>query len=888
MNQQFRYFAFISYCHADEKVTKWLHHKLESYRLPSVLLKDSDRQLPKQVRPIFRDEAELSSGPLEKALKEELSQSRFLIVMCSPNSAKSEWVEREVSLFISLRGAEFIIPVIVEGTPRVIDKADECLPPTLLESNQDLLWISFAGQTKEQVLLKTISALLDIRYDTLYDRHRRRQRRQRIWAASASTAVFVIVLTAAIFSFIQWNRAEQRRAEAEQLLNYLLVDLHPRLKQFGRLDLLENVANKSREYIDQLDTGVSDPIDAIQAVSLRRNMAEVFQTTGKLDAAEDLRQKNLEVLEKLARVDPEAEIILLLQGEEHQSLAGIRKTEGRFSDALKESQAAFSAFTSLVSVKSEVSWRSAKASSEQRLADAYYDLEMSKPAAEHIDSAISDFRRLLLENSGVDASLNLDLAYALFSKSRIVAKWGAISEAYPIFVEASDLFRRYLTDHSEDRSAWASFANVASDLAVMLKDMGRLEEAFQYWNLAIEAERELVTFEPLNVRWRAGLAETMMNQANALGRLGRPQEALHIYQEITDQRLKLMALEPNAAQWRASYAWCLHNTAIELTRLGRAGEAIAAWGKAIKTLDQLRKDGRAKREWLIDLSNMYAQRASIAMENGQMDMAVEDNKASQAIRDSLKSEADQTPRALAERGLNHARAALLAYHQKDYGNAISSIALAEESMRRAVELDKGNHEWSEHLAGILRNSGVIYRAAGEPEKAKTAVTESIGILETLSSHQPVDEELRADLSKAYNNLANVHCDLGNVKTSVEAWEKSLAINGDPKEAEYYTSRLGTLAYQYTLLGDAQKAEISARKALEVEPFAWIQINLGHALLLQGKRDEARAQYAKAIQQDNNAIESIHSDFMEYEKHGIHVEEGDRMLGDLREATKSAE
>jgi hypothetical protein len=39
------------------------------------------------------DRTELSSGPLTKMLKEELSLSRFLIVMCSPSSAKPQRVD---------------------------------------------------------------------------------------------------------------------------------------------------------------------------------------------------------------------------------------------------------------------------------------------------------------------------------------------------------------------------------------------------------------------------------------------------------------------------------------------------------------------------------------------------------------------------------------------------------------------------------------------------------------------------------------------------------------------------------------------------------------------------------------------------------------------------
>ncbi len=61
------------------------------------------------------------AGKLVDNLRQELDQSRFLIVVCSPNSAKPNaegrhWVNEEVERFCELGRADHVIPVIVEGT----------------------------------------------------------------------------------------------------------------------------------------------------------------------------------------------------------------------------------------------------------------------------------------------------------------------------------------------------------------------------------------------------------------------------------------------------------------------------------------------------------------------------------------------------------------------------------------------------------------------------------------------------------------------------------------------------------------------------------------------------------------------------------------------------
>ena len=83
----YKYYAFISYSHEDEEVAKRIQKKLTEYKLPSVIRK-ANPLLPENVRPIFRDVTNLTTGMLQGKLNTELEHSKFLIVLCSPNSAK--------------------------------------------------------------------------------------------------------------------------------------------------------------------------------------------------------------------------------------------------------------------------------------------------------------------------------------------------------------------------------------------------------------------------------------------------------------------------------------------------------------------------------------------------------------------------------------------------------------------------------------------------------------------------------------------------------------------------------------------------------------------------------------------------------------------------------
>lgn len=140
---EFKYFAFISYKREDEKWAKWLQNKLESYNLPTALRKKQP-SLPAKIRPVFRDQSELSGGNLKEEIEKGLSSSKYLIVVCSTRAAKSPWVSKEVQWFIDHGRENDIIPFIVGGTANASNPEDECFPEGLrkLSGERELLGIN--------------------------------------------------------------------------------------------------------------------------------------------------------------------------------------------------------------------------------------------------------------------------------------------------------------------------------------------------------------------------------------------------------------------------------------------------------------------------------------------------------------------------------------------------------------------------------------------------------------------------------------------------------------------------------------------------------------------------------------------------------------------------
>lgn len=162
--------AFISYNHIDTRWAKWLRNGLEWYRLPSQLHNEVSNT--RFVRPVFRDRDDLNSGILDEELKKHLEASKFLIVLCSPYSCNSIWVNAEINYFKSLGRCNNIIPLVLKG------EGEEYFPSALKEMNVgSLLGIPIYEEgckNRRKALNRIVSRMFDVSFDKLWHRYKRR------------------------------------------------------------------------------------------------------------------------------------------------------------------------------------------------------------------------------------------------------------------------------------------------------------------------------------------------------------------------------------------------------------------------------------------------------------------------------------------------------------------------------------------------------------------------------------------------------------------------------------------------------------------------------------------------------------------------------------------
>ncbi|MEI9994233.1 MAG: TIR domain-containing protein [Rhizomicrobium sp.] len=307
----YKYKAFLSYSHRDADWGDWLHKALETYPIPRRLVGTPGPDGPRPARfyPVFRDREELPTAhDLNEQIKVALQQSANLIVIGSPNSAASRWVNEEILAFKRLGRENRIQTLVVSGHPTAEDEPslEELAERTGAAARGAALpQASFPralkfklgkdgnlsgerthplaadarpeGDGREHAKLKLIAGLLGLGFEEL----RRRDaeaKRARLRLQFAGALAVVAVILGVIFYFLRANTLDARSSQfiaeagselfqrdyakaeiaAAEALTYRDTDAARKLLLAARLGGVSSVARSAKDLTSELNVFSSD------------------------------------------------------------------------------------------------------------------------------------------------------------------------------------------------------------------------------------------------------------------------------------------------------------------------------------------------------------------------------------------------------------------------------------------------------------------------------------------------------------------------------------------------------------------------------------------------------------------------------------------------------
>jgi tetratricopeptide (TPR) repeat protein len=559
----YRYKAFISYSWADAKWGKWLQHAIETYRTPRALVGEDKGHgpVPARLHPLFKDREEEAAGSsIGAAVEAALAGSEFLIVICSPRSAKSQWVNRELAWFKTHRDPAKVLALIVDGEPGDSDR--ECFPKALTHRVASDLTITDeaedtplaadardSGDGRRMARLKLAAAMLGVGLDELVRRDDRRRALRTRAVVAASLMLTAVMGTLTWFAVEARNEAEFQRNQADGLVEFMLTDLRDKLEPVGRLDALEVVGSRALDYYAR-------------------------QKLGDLDA---------DALGRRARA-------LLLVGE--------------MSNLRGDSKEALKAFTEAAATTGEQLARDPD--NAQRIFDHAQSvfwvgyIAYNRGEIERAEPQFREYKRLADQLVALDPGNPKWLMESSYAENNLGVMFdaqGRHAEAEPAFANSLKMAEAIAAGGAFEAEQQLEIGMAANWLGLAKGNLGKLTEALTLHQREVTIYDSILAREPANASARNRLAVALQYLARAQLEAGDIDAALRSQDRGIAVNAALRRMEPANTEWQQTDVGGRINKAATLIYAGRLGESRVLLDGATALLDRMIATDPTNTEW---------------------------------------------------------------------------------------------------------------------------------------------------------------------------------------------------------------------------------------------------------------------------------------------------
>ncbi|MBV8518644.1 MAG: serine/threonine protein kinase [Acidobacteria bacterium] len=453
--------------------------------------------------------------------------------------------------------------------------------------------------------------------------------------------------------------AEHRRAQAEDLINFMVGDLRTKLEPVGRLDVLNDVATKALQYVGESSTDHMSGEELVAHSKALNQLGEVRMGQGKLSAAVPLFRAALDRAQIAVRREP-------------------KNDEAKFALALSRFWLANS-----------------------------YRLQNDVPHAfEHARQYLSLTSDLAAREPEND-KYQLEASYAHSMVGLLLEAQGDYKGAIAEYETTLAIKNAEAARHPADDTAKEDVAKTLNKLAFALQQSGDMAGARREFETELSVRKELLARNPQQMRWKQDLAVCHSYLASLLTDLGEDDLAL-------EHRLACVRINSELVNFDASNTMWQRNLAIARSSLARQwlgrGELLRALSEVRAAEDEnrtlLATDGK-RSLWRRDATKIKAVDALVLLAMNRTDAARA--KAEEAVRDT--EGVTDIPSKLELAGAYLTLGSIQ--------NAQHRAALARESWTRAASLLDGAQSASDVVALSIRARALM--ALGRRDDAASVI-----------------------------------------------------------------------------------------------------------------------------------------------------------------------
>jgi tetratricopeptide (TPR) repeat protein len=554
--------------------------------------------IPKRLTPIFRDQHELAAADdLGEEIEEALAHSRFLIVLCSPDAAKSRWTNAEIETFKRSRPDGCVFAVIAAGEPFASEmpgrEDEECFPPALKQKydrrghptgkRAEPLAADLRDQGDGQRvgLMKLIAGMLGVGLDDLLQRETTRRQRRLAYLAAASLAGMAITSTLAITAIHARNEAREQRREAEGLVGFMLGDLKDKLEPFGRLDAVVGVGSRVLAYYRKQDTSQLSDAALLQRSRALSLMGQVAFLRGNMSGATRFYQEAMSGTGEAVRRNPDDPQRLYDHAQNVFWIAYINDSQGNLRPAEAGMREYKKLATQMVALEpNNMKWRMEDEDADVNLGLVLYERRQFSAAVTRFSQAVGMIQALSTADPGNDQyQQNLAETLAWLADAEFAS--GHLDTAINVRQRHIAVLSRLISAPNSNVRYRQRLIPAEESLGKLYLMRGQSDLALQHLRAGVSAAEQLLPVEPGNTLWLNYAMSVRFALADAL--MGTKQDGAAETEAGCAIAQRLFARDSRYAQWRLGMQICWTNRARLALAANRTDEALRNARQAVST-----------------------------------------------------------------------------------------------------------------------------------------------------------------------------------------------------------------------------------------------------------------------------------------------------------------
>ncbi|MDX2474574.1 MAG: serine/threonine-protein kinase [Candidatus Krumholzibacteria bacterium] len=321
------------------------------------------------------------------------------------------------------------------------------------------------------------------------------------------------------------HEAQAHRAQAEDLMGFMLGDLRTKLEPIGSLDVMDVVGSKAMEYFSGRNPAELSDRDADRYVRTLNLLGEIRMSQGQADSARASFAKALVTAKDLVRRDRKNAEAQIQLGATHFWLGNVAFGEGDLAEA------------------------------------------------EHHFEQYHEISRVLVERDENNPTWQLELAYAQNNLAFLYQEKGDLAEAMVILRQSIATKQWLVQKDPTNTKRVFELVNSQASYGDILADAGLLRDAFQNISQARQDMAVAVATDSLNTGYKSLYSTLLQREGLLLEYLGREEEALQLYEQDLRISRWLVRRDPTHAGWTEDLTTSLTTMASMLVEFGKIDRA---------------------------------------------------------------------------------------------------------------------------------------------------------------------------------------------------------------------------------------------------------------------------------------------------------------------------